>query len=118
MQTDELLKIVQDTLDERKGINIITIDVQGKTSVTDFMVLATGNSERHVKSLCDYVAVNVKAKGFKPIGMEGETGSEWVLLDLGDVVLHVMTMQTREFYQLEKLWTVDHADLAAQEMYS
>ena len=118
MQTDELLKVVQETLDERKGINITTIDVRGKTSVTDYMVLATGSSERHVKSLCDYVVEKVKSQGFMPLGMEGEAGSDWVLLDLGDVVLHVMTMQTREFYQLEKLWTVDVEDQAAQELYS
>lgn len=118
MQTDELLKVVQETLDERKGINITTIDVRGKTSVTDYMILATGSSERHVKSLCDYVVEKVKAQGFKPLGMEGGVGSDWVLLDLGDVVLHVMTMQTREFYQLERLWTVDHVDQTAQELYS
>lgn len=115
MQIDELLTIVQDTLDERKGIDITTIDVQGKSSVTDFMVLATGSSERHVKSLCDYVSENVKAKGFMPLGMEGETGSDWVLLDLGDVVLHVMTLKAREFYELEKLWTID---LPVQEVSS
>lgn len=107
MQIDELLKIVQDTVDERKGIDITTLDVQGKSSVTDFMVLVTGSSERHVKSLCDYVSENVKAKGFMPLGMEGEAGSDWVLLDLGDVVLHVMTVKAREFYELEKLWAID-----------
>lgn len=115
MQIDELLTIVQDTLDERKGLDITTIDVQGKSSVTDFMVLATGSSERHVKSLCDYVSENVKEKGFIPLGMEGETGSDWVLLDLGDVVLHVMTSKAREFYELEKLWTID---LPMQEVSS
>lgn len=115
MQIDELLTIVQDTLDERKGIDITTIDVQGKSSVTDFMVLATGSSERHVKSLCDYVSENVKEKGFMPLGMEGEAGSDWVLLDLGDVVLHVMTSKAREFYELEKLWTID---LPMQEVSS
>jgi ribosome-associated protein len=115
MQIDELLTIVQDTLDERKGIDITTIDVQGKSSVTDFMVLVTGSSERHVKSLCDYVSENVKAKGFMPLGMEGETGSDWVLLDLGDVILHVMTLKAREFYELEKLWTID---LPMQEVSS
>lgn len=118
MQTNEILKIVQETLDDRKGINITTIDVQGKTSVTDYMVLATGTSNRHVKSLCEYVAESLKEQGFKPLGMEGETDSEWVLLDLGDVVLHVMTLQTREFYQLEKLWTVDNIDQTAQENFS
>lgn len=118
MQTDELLKIVQDTLDERKGIDITTIDVKDKTSVTDYMVVVTGNSTRHVKALCDYVVENIKKRNFKPLGMEGENGAEWVLLDLGDVVVHIMTEQTRDFYQLEKLWSVDHVDQAFEEVNS
>ena len=114
MQTDKLLKIVQDTLDDKKDTNIKVIDVQGKTSITDYMVLATGTSDRHVKSLCDYVLVKVKENGLTPLGVEGDQGSEWVLLDLGDVILHVMTAQTREFYQLEKLWEVDFSEQVEQ----
>lgn len=110
MHTDELLKIVQNTLDEHKGEFITTIDVQGKTSVTDYMVIVTGTSQRHVKALCDYVQEKVKEKGFKPLGREGGEGTEWVLLDLGDIILHVMTAQTREFYQLEKLWSADFSE--------
>jgi ribosome-associated protein len=116
MQADELLKIIQDTLDERKGTNIKIIDVQGKTSVTDYMVLATGTSDRHVKSLCDYVIEKVKEKGLVPLGVEGGQGSDWILLDLGDVILHVMTAQTREFYQLEKLWQTDFSEQAGQSV--
>ncbi len=114
MQTDELLNIVQETLDERKGTNIKVIDVQGKTSITDFMILATGTSDRHIKSLCDYVLEKVKERGLTPMGVEGAQGSDWVLLDLGDVILHVMTAQTREFYQLEKLWQADFSEQAGQ----
>ncbi len=110
MQIDELLTTVQETLDEKKATNIKVIDVQGKTTVTDYMVIATGTSDRHVKSLCDYVLERVKEKGLTPLGVEGGPGSEWVLLDLGDVILHVMTGQTREFYQLEKLWEADFAE--------
>ncbi|MGR9044422.1 MAG: ribosome silencing factor [Gammaproteobacteria bacterium] len=107
MQTDELLKIVQDVLDEHKGHNITTIDVSDKTTVTDYMVLATGTSDRHIKALADYVTEKVKENGFQPLGQEGGLGSDWVLLDLGDIILHLMTDQARNFYQLEKLWSVE-----------
>lgn len=107
MQTEDLLKIVQDVLDERKGLYITTLDVQGKTSITDYMVIVTGTSTRHLKSLCDYVAEKLNESGVKPLGLEGDATSDWVLLDLGDVIVHAMTAQTREMYQLEKLWSVD-----------
>ena len=108
MQADELLAIVTNELDERKAENITTIDVIGKTSFTDYMVIATGTSDRHIKALCNYVALALKDKGVIPRGIEGAQGSEWVLMDLGDVILHVMTAQTREFYQLEKLWSIEN----------
>ena len=114
MQTDKLLNIVQTVLDERKGQYITTLDVRGKTSITDYMVIATGTSDRHIRSLCDYVAEKAKENGFTPLGIEGELGSDWVLLDLGDVIVHVMTAQSREFYQLEKLWSVDRAEEGVQ----
>lgn len=107
MQAEEVLKIVQEVLDERKGQYITVLDVKDKTSFTDYMVLVTGTSDRHIKSLCDYVADKLKELGFPPLGMEGDLGSDWVLLDLGDVIVHAMTAQAREFYQLEKLWSVD-----------
>ncbi|MDD5277779.1 MAG: ribosome silencing factor [Methylovulum sp.] len=107
MQTEELLKIVQTILDDRKGQDITTLDVRDKTSFTDYMVIATGTSNRHLISLCDYVAEKLKEAGFKPLGVEGDLSSDWVLLDLGDVIVHTMTAQAREFYQLEKLWSVD-----------
>lgn len=107
MQTDKLLNIVQTVLDERKGQELLTIDVQNKTSITDYMVLATGTSDRHIKSLAEHVNVAVKEEGHIPLGVEGGEGSDWVLLDLGDVIVHIMTAQAREFYQLEKLWTVE-----------
>lgn len=106
MQAEQLLKLVEDELNERKAHQVSILDVRGKTSITDFMVIATATSTRHAKSLCDYVIENVKQNGLQPLGQEGEGGSDWVLVDLGDVVLHVMTGQAREFYQLEKLWSV------------
>lgn len=108
MQTEELVKVVAAELDFRKGENVIVIDVRERTSVTDFMILATGTSERHARSLCGYVSEKVKELGIRPLGVEGEQGgSDWVLLDLGDIIVHVMTAQARDLYQLEKLWSVD-----------
>jgi ribosome-associated protein len=106
MQTEQLLKLVEDELNDRKAHHVSTLDVRGKTSITDYMVVATATSTRHAKSLCDYVVEKVKQNGLQPLGQEGAGGSDWVLVDLGDVVLHVMTGQAREFYQLEKLWSV------------
>ncbi len=114
MQQNELLTIVQNTLDDKKALNIKTIDVQGKTSVTDFMVIATGTSDRHLNSLSGYVVDAIKAIGVTPLGIEGNDGSNWVLVDLGDIILHLMTEQTREFYQLEKLWEPDFVDEVEQ----
>lgn len=106
MQAEQLLKLVEDELNDRKAHQVSILDVRGKTSITDYMVIATATSTRHAKSLCDYVVEKVKQNGLQPLGQEGEGGSDWVLVDLGDVVLHVMTGQAREFYQLEKLWSV------------
>ena len=117
MQADELLALVTNVLDERKAENITTIDVIGKTSFTDYMVVATGTSYRHIKALCNYVAMELKEKGIVPQGIEGAQGSEWVLMDLGDVILHVMTAQTREFYQLEKLWSIENTQDNNKEIY-
>jgi ribosome-associated protein len=107
MQAEEILNVVRTVLDEKKGKYITTLDVRGKTSFTDYMVLVTGTSDRHLKALCDYVVEKLAGSGVKPLGIEGDLGSDWVLLDLGDVIVHAMTAQSREFYQLEKLWSVD-----------
>ncbi|WP_340123160.1 ribosome silencing factor [Methylobacter svalbardensis] len=115
MQAEQILKIVQEVLDERKGQNITTLDVRGKTSFTDYMVVVTGTSDRHLKSLCDYVAEKLKESGIKPLGIEGDLGSDWVLLDLGDVIVHAMNAQARGFYQLEKLWSVDDSKESEQK---
>ncbi|MFI3221118.1 MAG: ribosome silencing factor [Methylococcales bacterium] len=106
MHTEKLLKIALDVLDERKGQNIVTMDVRGKTSFTDYMVLVTGTSDRQLKSLCSYIEEKAKEDGFQVLGTEGDLGSDWILLDLGDVIVHAMTAQARDYYQLEKLWMV------------
>lgn len=116
MQVEDILKTVQHELDERKGQTITTLDVRGKTSFTDYMVVVTGTSDRHLKALCDYVVEKLKEQGVRPLGIEGDLGSDWVLLDLGDVIVHAMTAQAREFYQLEKLWSVDRPQEAEQQV--
>ncbi len=107
MQSEHLLKLIQTELDERKGQDITVLYVREKTSFTDYMVVVTGTSDRHLQSLCDYVAMKAEENGVKPLGIEGGPGADWILVDLGDVIVHAMTAQAREHYQLEKLWSID-----------
>lgn len=104
MQSEELVKIAVAALEDLKAQDITTIDVRGKTSITDFMVIASGTSSRQVKALVDNVLEKVKEQGVRPLGSEGLEGGEWALLDLGDIVVHVMQVATRQFYDLERLW--------------
>jgi len=104
MNVDELKKVVVDALDDLKGVDIKVLDVRGKTSITDVLVIVAGNSTRQVSALADNVVVKVKEAGLQPLSIEGQRGSNWVLVDLGDVVVHVMLPETRDFYNLEKLW--------------
>jgi len=104
LASEDLVKLAVAALEDIKGQDITTIDVREKTSVTDFMVIASGTSSRHVKSLADNVLEKVKEKGVRPLGSEGLETGEWALLDLGDVVVHVMQVATRQFYDLERLW--------------
>lgn len=99
-----LREVVLGALAELKAVNVRAMDVRGLTDITDTMVVASGTSDRHVKSIADRVVQRCKEAGFRPYGMEGERDGEWVLLDLQDVVLHVMLPRVREFYALEKLW--------------
>jgi ribosome-associated protein len=92
-------------LEDRKGLDILTLDVRRLTSMTDFMVIATGTSSRHVKALVDAVAEQLTDAGAAPIGVEGTASNEWVLVDLVDVVVHVMQRDARGFYDLERLWS-------------
>ncbi len=108
MQSSELLSIVLAALDDGKGRDVRVIDVRSKTSITDYMVIASGTSERHVKSLADLVVEKAKASDVPPVGVEGQAAGEWVLVDLGDAIVHVMKPQVREFYQLEKFWQGDY----------
>jgi ribosome-associated protein len=99
-----LRDVVLNALAELKAVDVKALDVRGLTDITDTMVVASGTSDRHVKSLAERVTQRCKEAGFRPYGMEGERDGEWVLVDLQDVVLHVMLPRVREFYALEKLW--------------
>ena len=107
MKTEALVDLVVDALDDLKAQDVRVLDVREKTSITDVMVFATGTSNRHVKSLADNVIEKAKDGGVPPVGAEGIDEGEWALIDLGDVVVHVMQASVRAFYQLEKLWETE-----------
>ena len=106
MNSEALTDLVVDALDDVKANDIVRLDVRDMTTVTDYMVVASGTSNRHVKALVENVAEKAKEAGHRPIGIEGEEGGEWVLLDLQDTLVHVMLPKVREFYNLEKLWSI------------
>ncbi len=107
MQVENLRDLVVGALEDMKAADITVLDVRGKTSITDYFIIASGTSDRHVKSLAETVAFQAKQAGQAPIGMEGITEGEWALVDLNGVVLHAMLPKVRDYYQLEKLWSVD-----------
>jgi len=113
MNSKALSDLIVEALDDVKGQDIVSLDVHDMTTVTDYMIVASGTSNRHVQALVDKVAEEAKKAGHPPIGVEGEEGGEWVLLDLGDALVHVMLPKVREFYNLEKLWSLGPATDAA-----
>lgn len=106
----EINTIVINALEDLKGQDIVEMDVGELTDVMDKLVIATGTSSRHVKSLANNVVVDAKANGFQPLGVEGLETGEWVLVDLGDIVVHIMLDASRHFYDLEKLWSMEPAN--------
>lgn len=99
-----LLDLVLDKLDDLKSQNVQTLDVRGKSSETDFMIVCSGTSNRHTRSIAAYLISELRKRQLPVLGIEGERYGEWVLIDLGEVVVHVMQQEHRDFYQLEKLW--------------
>ena len=106
MDSKDLKELVVDALEDIKGLEIACLDVGEQTDVADFMVVASGNTNRQVKALADNVIEKAKEQGVRPLGVEGQEDSEWILIDLADVVVHVMLPKVREFYDLERLWSV------------
>ncbi len=106
LSSETLQQLVVSTLEDLKAIDIQNIDVSGLSPLTDFFVIASGNSNRHVKAMADKIVLMAKHSGAQPLGVEGHRAGEWVLVDLNDVIVHLMLPQTRAFYNLEKLWDV------------
>ena len=104
-ETRRTLEHILESLDDLKGLEVQTIKVTEISDVTDYMVLASGTSNRHVRSLVNRVTEDLKGSGVRPLGVEGREASEWVLVDYGDIILHVMQKETRNFYDLERLWS-------------
>jgi len=115
LSIEDLRQLILTALDDMKAVDIVELDVRDKTSVTDLLIVASGTSSRHVKSIASNVAIEAKKIGKKPLGVEGETQGEWVLVDLGDIVVHVMQPHVRQFYDLEKLWSFDESAEASAE---
>lgn len=109
MQVESLRDLVVSALEDMKAQDIKVLDVRGRTAITDFFVIASGTSERHVKSIGEAVAFKAKQEGETPIGQEGLQEGEWALIDLNGVVVHVMQARVRDYYQIEKLWELDPA---------
>jgi ribosome-associated protein len=111
----EVVQVVESALDEMKAVNVKVLAVKKLTDITDTMIIASGNSDRHVRSIADRVVEHAKKAGFRPMGVEGERDGEWVLVDLQDVIVHIMLPKVREFYRLESLWDVSAARREAAE---
>jgi ribosome-associated protein len=114
MEPEQLKDLVVAALQDLKGVDLKVLDVRGMTAITDFMVVVSGTSDRHVKSLARNVLDTARERGVKPFGVEGEQAGEWVLVDLRDVVVHVMRPQMRDFYNLEKLWSLESPPVEAK----
>lgn len=105
LQGKALQDFVIDKIDDLKGQDIIALNVQGKSSITDCMIICTGTSSRHVMSIAEHVVQEARAAGMELYGMKGQAVSDWVVVDLGEVIVHVMQEESRQLYELEKLWS-------------
>jgi ribosome-associated protein len=111
-QPTPLQTVVTAALDDMKAVNVKVLDVRALTDIADTLIIASGNSDRHVRSIADRVVEKCKRAGFRPLGKEGARDGEWVLVDLQDIVVHVMLPRVREFYGLERLWETDAVESA------
>lgn len=114
MQIDKLRDLILNTLDDMKALDIKELDVRGKTSITDLMIIASGTSNRHVTSMAETILFKAKDAGETPLGVEGMKEGEWVLVDLNGIVVHLMQSRVRDFYQLERLWQMESPTQAAE----
>ncbi|WP_092879634.1 ribosome silencing factor [Izhakiella capsodis] len=105
MQGQALQEFVIDKIDDLKGQDIISVDVKGKSSITDCMIICTGTSTRHVMSIAEHVEKAAREAGLMSLGVEGQNVADWIVVDLGDVMVHVMQKESRQLYELEKLWS-------------
>ena len=103
------MRVVEGALDEMKAVQVKVLDVRQLTDIADTLVIASGNSDRHVRSIAERVVEHAKKAGFRPMGVEGQRDGEWVLVDLQDVIVHIMLPRVRELYRLENLWDVSAA---------
>lgn len=106
MSNMSLSETIRSAIEDLKGIDIVSIDVREMTSIADEMIIATGTSNRHVKALCRNLIDQAKEQGFRPLSSEGEDVADWILVDFGDMLVHLMLPDTREFYDLERLWSL------------
>lgn len=107
IQPSRVRDLILSSLDELKAVNPVTINVKKLSSFTDYLMIASGTSSRHIQSIGEKVLEDLKSKKIKPLGVEGQGSEEWLLIDLGDVVLHLMSTNARTFYDLESLWDPD-----------
>ena len=103
---DDLAALILDILDEQSAADIVQLDLRGKSSICDYMIVASGRSNRHVSALADYVQRGLKEIDIRNLGVEGMAQCDWVLIDVGDVIVHLFRPEVREFYALEKMWSV------------
>lgn len=114
MELEQLKTIVINAIEDLKAFNINVIDVREQTSITDLMIICSGTSNRHVKSIAENVLEQTKKRGVQALGAEGVNDGEWALIDLGDIIIHVMQPAVRDFYNLEGLWSITEQEISSR----
>lgn len=115
MNIKKTIDVILKVLEDAKALDVIVFEVSKLTSISDYMIIASGRSSRQVNSMAEKVVEAAKENGLKPLGTEGKTEGDWVLVDLGDIIVHIMHPDTREYYQLEKLWSAETIDAEQAE---